>query len=94
MSGRRTRRFHPQPSGRIGETGGDALWKDHLRPAQSLVRVVNPGGAFMYPLDRLPEFQRAVLEAEQAWMRWRKSPPGNPDQEAQGEVLLLSLIHI
>ena len=46
----------------------------------------------MYPLDRLPEFQRAVLEAEQAWMRWRKSPPGNPDQEAQGEVLLQALL--
>ena len=46
----------------------------------------------MSPLDRLPEFQRAFLEAEQAWTRWRKSPPGHPDQEAHGEVLLQALL--
>ena len=42
----------------------------------------------MSPLDHLPEHQRAFSDAEQAWARWRKSPLGDPAQEASGELLL------
>jgi hypothetical protein len=38
-------------------------------------------------LDRTYEFKRAFELAEAAWMRWRKSPPGDAAHERHGEAL-------
>jgi hypothetical protein len=46
----------------------------------------------MSPLDRTREFQRAFEKAEEAWLRWKRSPLGDVTYELQGEVLMQAFV--
>ncbi len=46
----------------------------------------------MSPHDFTPEYQRAFTAAEEAWLRWRKSPPGGPQDVARGHELTQAFI--